>query len=777
MGEATDTTYRFGPFEVNGASFELFKQGKRVKLQEQPLRLLVALLESAGEIVPRAELQKRVWPENTFVDFDSGLRVAVGKLREALGDDAESPRYIETIPKVGYRFLGPAVRSPDVADRLEAALVPVDESPRSRTRMPGLIAAGILLMFIVAIGALLHFRQDAMVLTARDSVVIADFANSTGDPVFDETLRQGLTVELGQSPFLSIIPEERIQQQLKFMGQPAGARLTPEFAREICERTGSAALLEGSIASLGSQYVLGLEAKDCKSGQLMAQEQVEAAKKEEVLQALSVIARRIRLRVGESLATVEMHDTPLPEATTSSLEALKAYSTGLKVSSSKGDAAALPLFKLATEIEPHFAMAFAQLGAVYGAVGESDLSAQNTSKAYELRNRASDAEKFFITASYEARVTGNLKKAQETCEAWAQAYPRDTAPHEYLSGFIYPALGKYEKGIEEAQKATELSPDTAIAYSMLAYNYVSLDRPQEAKDILRRASERKLDTSEIRVQRYLIAFLQGDRAGMAQEAALAEGKAEAEDWIVYNEASVLAYNGRLREALTKARHAEEMAKQGSHPERAALFEIGSALWQAFYGEGYAARKDANAAMQLSRDREVLYGAALALALSGDSFRARNITDDLDRRFPEDTSVRSSYVPVLRSSLAMNQGQALKALELLQIAVPYELGTHRSSIHGNFGALYPAYMRGQAYLAAHQGEEAAVEFQKILDHRGVVVTDTVGALAHLQLGRAYVMQGNKPKAKTAYESFLALWKDADAEMPVLARAKSEYASLD
>jgi DNA-binding winged helix-turn-helix (wHTH) protein/tetratricopeptide (TPR) repeat protein len=777
VGEATDTTYRFGPFEVNGASFELFKQGKRVKLQEQPLRLLVALLESAGEIVPRAELQKRVWPENTFVDFDSGLRVAVGKLREALGDDAESPRYIETIPKVGYRFLGPTVRSPDVADRLEAALVPVDESPRSRMRMAGLIAAGILLMFIVAIGAWLHFRPSTMVLTARDSVVIADFANSTGDPVFDETLRQGLTVELGQSPFLSIIPEERIQQQLKFMGQPAGTRLTPEFAREICERTGSAALLEGSIASLGSQYVLGLEAKDCKSGQLMAQEQVEAAKKEEVLQALSVIARRIRLRVGESLATVEEHDTPLPEATTSSLEALKAYSTGLKVSSSKGDAAALPLFKLATEIEPHFAMAFAQLGLVYGAVGESDLSAQNTSKAYELRNRASDAEKFFITASYEARVTGNLKKAQETCEAWAQAYPRDTAPHEYLSGFIYPASGKYEKGIEEAQKAIELSPDTAIAYSMLAYNYVSLDRPQEAKDILRRASERKLDTSEIRVQRYLIAFLQGDRAGMAQEAVLAEGKAEAEDWIVYNEASVLAYNGRLREALTKARHAEEMAKQGSHPERAALFEIGSALWQAFYGEGYAARKDANAAMQLSRDREVLYGAALALALSGDSFRARNITDDLDRRFPEDTSVRSSYVPVLRSSLAMNQGQALKALELLQIAVPYELGTHRSSIHGNFGALYPVYMRGQAYLAAHQGEEAAVEFQKILDHRGVVVSDTVGALAHLQLGRAYVMQGNKAKAKTAYESFLALWKDADAEMPVLARAKSEYASLD
>ena len=271
-----------------------------------------------------------------------------------------------------------------------------------------------------------------------------------------------MSVELGQSPFLSIIPEERIQRQLKFMGQPAGAKLTSDIAREVCQRTGSAALLQGSIASVGSHYVLGLFAKDCNTGQLISEEQVEAAKKEEVLQALSVIARRTRIRVGESMATVEQHDTPLAEATTSSLEALKAYSTGLQIVSSTGDAEALPFFLRATEIEPRFAMAFAQLGLHYGAIGESDLAAQNTRRAYELRDRASDAERFFITASYDARVTGNLVRARETCEAWAQAYPRETVPHAYLSGFIYPASGLYEKSVAEAQKAIELSPDNAI---------------------------------------------------------------------------------------------------------------------------------------------------------------------------------------------------------------------------------------------------------------------------------------------------------------------------
>jgi tetratricopeptide (TPR) repeat protein len=482
------------------------------------------------------------------------------------------------------------------------------------------------------------------------------------------------------------------------------------------------------------------------------------------------------MRMGESLATIEEHDTPLPEATTSSLEALKAYSTGLQVLYAKGDLDALPLFKRATEIEPRFAMAFAQLGLVYGAIGESDLSAKNTSRAYELRDRASDAERFFITASYDARVTGNLIKAQETCEAWAQAYPREATPLSYLAAFIYPASGKYEKALEEAQTAIELRPDIAIIYAIVAYNYVALDRLREAQDILRSATERKRETPESVVLSYHLAWLQGDRAGMDRVAALASRKAIADDWFVYNQASVLAYSGRLREALTMSLRAEEIAKQAAHPERAAIFQVGSALWQAFDGDLNAARKDAIAALQLSKDREVLYGAALVLALSGDTVRSRMFGNDLQRRFSEDTSVRFSYLPTLGSALALSQGEPSKALQTTDIAIPYELGTHRSSIHGNFGALYPVYLRGEAYLAAHHGGEAAVEFRKILDHRGVVLSDPVGALARLQLGRAYAMQGDRIEAKAAYEAFLALWKTAEPEVPILAKAREEYAEL-
>ena len=789
MATLAGKSYRFGAFEVNAAANELLYEGRRVKLQEQPLRLLIVLLETPGEVVSRADLQKRIWPENTFVDFDSSLRVAIRKLREALGDDAEHPRYIETIPKVGYRFVGPSallleapsqpeVQAPSASN--ERALLSKPDRPFTTRANPfrlliaGLIAGLVAMTVLLAVW--LRFAPHPRVLTATDSVVIAGFSNATGDPVFDETLRQGLTVELGQSPFLSILPEERILQELKFMGQPDGVRLTPGFAREICQRTASAAMFEGSIVRLGNQFVLGLTATDCKTGQVMDQEQVQAVNKEDVLRALSVIARRMRIRVGESLRTVEEHDTPLAEATTSSLEALKAYSMGLEVRSQQGDAAALPLFRRAAQIEPRFAMAYAQLGLAYGSMGESDLSAFNTSRAYELRDRSSDAEKFFITASYESRVTGNLVKARETCEEWSQAFPREATPHAYLAGFIYPALAKYEQAVEEAQKAISLRPDTAIARLVLAYNYVALGRLQEAKDTLRAAKEHKLEVPEGEVLGYTIAFIEGDAEAMKRTAALQEKAAGLEDWMVYNQASATAYGGHLREAMILARRAELASTQTSHPERAALFEVGSAVWQALYGDVNAARKDALAALQLSKDREVLYGVAFVFARTGDSARSRLITNDLERRFPEDTSVQLSYLPTLRASLALDQGETTRALQLLEIASPYELGTHRSSIHGNFGALYPIYTRGEAYLAAHRGDEAATQFQKILDHRAVVISDPIGALAHLQIGRAYAMQGNQVKARAAYESFLALWKHADPELPVLEQARREYAKL-
>jgi serine/threonine protein kinase/tetratricopeptide (TPR) repeat protein len=636
----------------------------------------------------------------------------------------------------------------------------------------GLASVAVL---VLAIGGYFYLHR-APRLTDKDTIVLAEFLNTTGDPVFDGTLRQGMAVQLKQSPFLSLISEERILHTLSLMGQSSDARLTPELAHEVCERTASAVVLDGSIASLGSKYVLGLRAKNCRTGDILDEEQVEVARKEDVLNALTEIASKFRTRVGESLVTVEKHDTPLAEATTPSLAALKAYSMGWKVVASPGGDAAIRFFKHAVEIDPKFASAYASLGLMYGSSGETELGTENIGKAYELRDRASDNEKFFITAYYDGRATGNQKKAQQTCEAWAQAYPREWTPHSFLAGFIYPVLGEHEKAADEAQKVIELAPDFGVGYALLGSNSLSLDRLGAAEDAVRRASERKIEIPLLALVRYDVAFLNGDNEGMQREVAAARGKSGVEELISDHQASTLAYTGHLQEATKMLRRASDLAQQAAHREKAAGFETRVALWKAFYGDNLAARPAAMAALALAKNREVQYGAALALAIAGDSSKAQTLTNDLESSFPEDTSVKFNYLPTVRAFLALNRGDPAKAIELLQVAVPYELGQPRSSQTAFFGALYPIYARGQAYLAARQGAEAAREFQKILEHPGRMVGDPIVVLAHLQLGRAYAMQRDVAKAKGAYQDFLTLWKVADSDIPVLKQAKAEYAKL-
>jgi tetratricopeptide (TPR) repeat protein len=632
-------------------------------------------------------------------------------------------------------------------------------------------AAAAIVVFFAAAYFYVHRGPK---LTGKDTIVLADFRNMTGDPVFDETLRQGLAVQLEQSPFLSLASEQRIHKALLLMGQPAGAPLTPEVAREVCERTAGAAVLEGSIASLGSQYVLSLRAKSCHSGDIVDEEQLQAARKEDVLNTLTQIATRFRARAGESLAAIEKHSTPLAEATTPSLEALKAYSEGVKTLFTIDDAAALPFFKRAVEIDPEFAMAYAYLGRVYGDIDNPALSAESTTKAWQLRNRASDVEKFFVDASYDLQVTGNLERAQQTCEDWARTYPRELQAPRFL-GLIYNVHGEYQKSLAQTIRSVELDPDFAPGYSFIATGYLFLDRLPEAENTLRRASERHLETPDFLTRRYDIAFLKGDQPAMERELALAKQKSRPSDWTANHEAFVLAYKGRLQSARTVLRRAVDLASPLSR-EKAALYAIPEALWEAFFGYTSEARQRALEAYRLSSDLYVEYGAAYALAETGDSTQSQTIAADLEKRFPQDTGVRFSYLPVIRARLALNRNNPAKAIELLQAAVPYELGNPRSAIHGNFGALYPIYVRGEAYLAAHRGMEASIEFQKILDHRGIVVSDPIGALAHLQLGRAFVLWGDKAKAKAAYEDFLTLWKDADPDIPILKRAESEYATL-
>jgi serine/threonine protein kinase/predicted Zn-dependent protease len=662
-------------------------------------------------------------------------------------------------------------RDTDSQSRGSAAATPVPASGIAK-RWKGIAASAIALIAISA-AAYLYMRRTPK-LTDKDTIVLADFKNTTGESVFDGTLRQGLAVQLAQSPFLSLVSDERIQQTLQLMGRPANAPLTPDLAKEICERTGGSAVLEGSIGPLGTQYVLGLRARICRTGDILDEQQVQAARKEDVLSALSEIAGKFRTRAGESLATVNQHSTPLPEATTRSLEALKAYSAAqVFLHSGSSLASALPLYRRAIELDPNFAMAYASLGFTYGLMSEAALSAENNSKAWQLRDHASDPEKFFITISYHLQVTGNLEKAQESCELWTQTYPRETIPYTWLGAFIYPTFGRYEKGVEAAKKQIELDPEFPVGYLQLAFNNQFLGRLDEALNAIQRATARKLDLPDFVPQRYDIAFLKGDQAAMEREVSLAQGKPDVEDWISLRKGFVMAYSGRLQEARKLARRAAEMAvEKPGQRGRAALFREATALWEGFFGNAAAATRAAEAGLELAKDRDVEYGAALTLALGGDAARSQTLIADLEKRFPEDTSVKFTYVPAIRATLALKHGEPAKAIEILQPAVPFDLGTPLCSAPAFFGILYTVYTRGEAYLAMHQPAEAAAEFQKILDHRPIVVSDPIGALAHLQQARALAMQGDAAKAKTAYQDFLTLWKDADPDIPILKQAQSE-----
>jgi DNA-binding winged helix-turn-helix (wHTH) protein/tetratricopeptide (TPR) repeat protein len=773
---------RFEDFELDLRSYQVRRSGQILKLERIPMEVLFLLVERRGQLVTREEIIEKLWGKDVFLDTDNAINTAIRKIRQVLKDDPEQPRFVQTVTGRGYRFIGDVAETGDA--RIEEAPA-IQPKPTPRTEVPGdikkgwrLIVPGVVVVLGLSIGGYFYFHRTPK-LTDKDTIVLADFRNTTGDPVFDDTLRQGLTVQLEQSPFLSLISDERIQQVLKLMAKPADTRLSPEVSREICERTASTAVLDGSIASLGSQYVLTLRAIDCRTGDVLDEEQVQVARKEDVLNSLSQIASRFRIRIGESLSTVKSHDIPLAEATTPSLEALKAYSAGWQVSFSSGSAASVPFLQHAIGIDPNFASAYAALGRMYGDIGESWLSAQNTSKAYQLRDRTTDQEKFFISVNYDLQATGNLEKAQQTCDLWKRAYPRAWLPHGLLSGGIYPALGKYEKSAEEAKLALAIDPDFSIGYTNLAVSYMALERMADAESTIQRASERKLEIPDFFVLRHAIAFLKGDKAGLERVAAEARDKTGVDDWMSNAEGFAAAYTGHLDVARRMSRQAAEFARKSDRRETEALYEADTAVREALFGNGFNARLKAADALALSKSRDVVYEAGFALTLSGDSSRSQAMTEELSRRLPEDTKVQFIYIPTMRALLELNHSQPSRAVELLQTASPYEGGTPidgGSEFLLGAGNLYPAYVRGLAELAAHHGAEAAAEFRTILNHRGSVICDPIGALAHVQLGRAYALAGDKTEAKIAYQDFLTLWKDADRDIPILRQAKTEYAKL-
>jgi len=637
-----------------------------------------------------------------------------------------------------------------------------------------LVPAGVVLV-AMAVGGAFYFRsrQTTHRLTEKDTIVLADFANTTGDPVFDGTLRQGLSSQLEQSPFLNLLSDERIAQTLSLMAQPKDTRLTHELAREVCQRTASAAALDGSIAQIGTQYLLTLKAVNCSTGESLASAEEQASDKNHVLDALGRMASGIRGQLGESLASVQKFDAPAENVTTPSLEALKAYTLGYQVFVIKSDfAASIPLFQRAIALDPNFAMAYARLATSYYDLSEDVRAAENASKAYELRERVSERERLYIDSHYPNFVTGDLEASRKALELWAQTYPRDETPPTNLST-IYIFLGNYDKGLAAAQESLKLNPGSGLGYGNLISAYVYHNRLDEARNTGQQAQAHNLDNPQIHIYLYLADFLQHDAAGMEREAAGLMGKPGVEDQAIYLESDTAAYGGQFAKARELTHRAVDSAQHADEKETAADYAAEAAVREALVGNIILARQQAQAAMSLSNGRDVQAMSAIALALAGDSTQATRLADDLGKRFSEDTIVQVTYLPTIHAASALRANDPGKAIQSLSATAPYELGGPVQTL--NF-FLYPVYVRGEAYLAMRQGTAAAAEFQKIIDHPGLVVNEPIGALVHLQLGRAYAMAGDTAKAKSAYQDFLALWKDADPDIPILNKVKAEYAKL-
>ncbi len=771
---STSRFARFGSFEVDLRERSLTKAGGRIHLQEQPLRILTLLLERPRELVTREEIREQVWPHDTFVDFDAALNTAMRKLREALNDSADNPKFVETVPRHGYRFVAPVAWAPE-----EQAVVRIES--RAWRHSYVWFAAAALILAGVGVAGFRHSRRASSKITPEDTIVLADFVNKTGETTFDDSLNTALSVSFRQSPFFKVLSDSEVATTLQRMTRPAGTQLTTEVARELCQRAGSKAYLVGSIGTLGSKYVVGLKAVNCRNGDTLASEQSIAASQESILDALDEASSRLRRELGESLASVQKFDVALARATTPSFEALKGYSQGLKAFSEKGPTASLPYFQRALALDPNFAVGYRALGLDYSGLGEVDRAREYFSKAFQLRDRVGEWEKLAITADYYLNVTGELDKATETYEQWIESYPRDDGPYSTL-GIVYALQGQYEKASETTSRALRLVPSFG-SYGNLAIYALALQRFDEGRRIIHDAQAGKIDGFEFRSALYALAFLAADSSAMAEQQNWFAGKPE-ESVGLSLASDTEAYRGRLGEARELTTRAVESAIRANSKESGAIWLANAALRQAAFGNATEARKAAAKALKLapaSQGTEV--EAALAFSMADDAPRAESLAQDLRRRFPSDTQMQSLWLPAIQTELALGRKDSTYILSAPQSVSLIEYGNVPFSI--NPSCLYPAYIRGEAYLEAGQGTLAAAEFQKILDHSGVVWNCWTGALAHLGVARANRLQAKtsqgadaaaRVRALTAYKDFLTLWKDADPDVPVYLAAKAEYASL-
>jgi DNA-binding winged helix-turn-helix (wHTH) protein len=809
--------FQFGEFQIDARARTLRRKEKIVTLGFRAFDVLLYFVQNPGKVLTRDELLKNVWTDS-FVDENS-LAQSISMLRRALDEKPGDNSYIVTLTGRGYQFVAPVqvvaaqnrstlpeaatpasgsstglilqkqtIRTSVITEEKEQLSLPVSRNRAAALEAPaigisnlGKIAVGIFSVALLVAGALYYRSHQGKPLTGKDIIVLADFSNTTGDAVFDDTLKTALNVSLRQSPFLNVLPDSEVTKTLQQMTLSASTKLTPQVTRELCLRAGKKAYIEGSIGGLGSQYVLRLKAVNCQTGDALAEEQATAASKEKVLDSLGQEASKLRTELGESLATVRKFDVPLVQATTSSLEALKAYSLGRKIFNAKGPAASLPYDQRAIELDPNFAMGYLLLGYDYTNLSEVGRAGEYLTKAFQLREHASEMEKLEITATYYRNVTGELDKAAQISQEWIESYPRDVDAYIALD-LVYGAQGQYEKAAEITKQAVRLVPGRAFSYMNLANYTIALQHFDETWQAIHEAQARKLDDFILHNVLYALAFLGADSAAMAEQQQWFAGKRE-ENFGLALASDTEAYIGHLRKSRELTKRAVDLAIRGDSKENGAIWQANAALQEAAYGNAVEARQMAAAALKLApASQGVESEAALAFAMAGDTGRAESLAQDLGKRFPLDTQVQSLWLSAIQAQLALDRKNPTAGLNALQTASPIELG--QILFVNNISCLYPVYIRGEAYLAAGHGTAATAEFQKILDHSGIVWNCWTGALAHLGVARANALQSrssqggdaDRGRALAAYKDFLTLWKDADPDIPILKEAKAEYAKL-
>jgi eukaryotic-like serine/threonine-protein kinase len=778
---------RFGLFEVDMGEGKLTKSGTRIRLQEQPFRILVLLLENAGHLVTRDAIRQELWTQDTFVEFDRALNTAVGKLRVALSDSAENPRFLETIPRKGYRFISPVAITPREQGTLAATepatpLVPavsvsegkpveprhsVVAAPRARRWLPiGLIAT--VLLAATGVGVYWYQHRKPFQITSKDTVVLADFANNTGEAIFDDSLRQALEVGLQQSPFVNVLSDRKVGRILKQMGRSPEERITGRTAVEVCQRANSKVTVQGSIASLGTTYLIGLAAIRCDNGELLTNEQLQAKRKEDVVDVLGQATSHLRARLGESLPSIQKFNAPLEQATTASIDALKAYSLALSTWDKKGDRDSLPFFKQATDLDPNFAMAYGGLATVYRNLSEAKLARESAAKAYELRNRVTESERANIEARYYAYVTGELEKA-------AQAHMLEVQNYQSAGAYNHLAidegeLGLYETSTEGFRKALAIDPTRAATYVNLATDLLALNRLDDASAVLADASQHNLQTEGLLQVRYWVAFVRGDSGQMQHLLELSSEVPGAKSRLLAEQSNTEAYYGHFERARALSREAANLMERDGDKESAAVCLAQAAVREAEVGSYSRARELLAQAQKLSHGQDVITLAAFALARMGDDKQAEMISHGLDNDWPLGTYVQKYWLPLIRAEIHLQKRLPFKAIDDLTVVTPpLEFASPPAY---PVATLYPTFVLGQAYLAASDGRKALNEFQKLADHRSFMVNYPLWPLSRIELVRAYVKDGQLDKARQSCDVFFQFWKGADPDLPLLKEAQGD-----